>query len=94
VVGLRLDRRRRGGAGGLGLAYVLPPLAALRGSRAGAAGFAAAVAGRVLVGRRVGSQVWPDALAHPVSVAAFGWLTVESLRRHRHGTLTVRGREL
>jgi hypothetical protein len=80
--------------GGLGLAYVLPPLAALRGSRAGAAGFAAAVAGRVLVGRRVGSQVWPDALAHPVSVAAFGWLTVESLRRHRHGTLTVRGREL
>lgn len=78
----------------LGLAYVLPPAAALRGSRVGLAGFAAAVLGRVLVGRRVRARVWPDALAHPVSVAVFGWLTAESVRRHRRGELTVRGRPI
>jgi hypothetical protein len=80
--------------GALGLAYVVPPLAALRGSRVGAAGWAAAVAGRVLVGRRVGSRVWPDALAHPASVVAFGRLTARSVRLHRRGGLTVRGRRL
>ena len=51
--------------GALGLAYVVPPVAALRGSRAGLVGYLAAVTGRVVVGRRVGSRVWPDALAHP-----------------------------
>jgi hypothetical protein len=80
--------------GALGLAYVVPPLAALRGSRAGLAGYAAAVAGRVLVGRRVGSRVWPDALAHPVSVALFGCLTARSVLDRRRGRLTVRGRPL
>lgn len=80
--------------GGLGLAYVLPAAAALRGSRVGLLGYAAGVAGRVLVGRRVGSATWPDALAHPASVAAFGWLTARSLAGHRRGTLSVRGRPL
>ena len=37
-----------------GAVYVLPPLAALRGSRWGAAGYAAAVLGRALVARRTG----------------------------------------
>jgi hypothetical protein len=83
-----------GVVGVLALAYVLPPVAALRGSRVGLAGFAAGVAGRVLVGRRVRARVWPDALAHPVSVAAFGWLTAESVRRRRSGDLTVRGRRI
>jgi hypothetical protein len=78
----------------LGLAYVVPPLAALRGSRVGLAGYAAAVAGRVLVGRRVGSRVWPDSVAHPASVALFGWLTAQSVRARRSGALTVRGRPL
>ncbi len=79
---------------GLGVAYVLPPLAALRGSRAGAVGYAAAVAGRVVTARRTGGRAWPDACAHPVSVAAFAGLVVDSLRRHRRGTLTARGRRL
>jgi glycosyl transferase family 2/glycosyl transferase family 21 len=80
--------------GALGLVYVLPPVAALRGSRVGLAGYAAGVAGRALVGRRVGARVLPDVLAHPASVAAFGWLTALSLWRRRRGTLTVRGRPL
>ena len=79
-------------AGVLGVAYVVPPLAALRGSRAGLVGYAAAVAGRVAVGRRVGARVWPDALAHPASVTVFAWLTAVSLRRRRRGTLRVAGR--
>lgn len=83
-----------GVVGVLALAYVLPPVAALRGSRVGLAGFAAGVAGRALVGRRVRARVWPDALAHPVSVAIFGWLTAGSVRRHRRGDLTVRGRRI
>ena len=80
--------------GGLGTVYVLPPLAALRGSRIGLLGYAAAVAGRVLAARRTGSRPWPDSLGHPASVAAFGALVVESLQRHRAGTLSVRGRPL
>jgi hypothetical protein len=80
--------------GALGATYVLPPLAALRGSRAGLVGYAAAVAGRVAVGRRVGARVWPDALAHPLSVGLFGWLTALSVWRRRRGTLRVSGRRL
>jgi hypothetical protein len=78
----------------LGLAYVVPPVAALRGSRAGLVGYLAAVTGRVIVGRRVGSRVWPDALAHPASVLLFAGLTALSLSRRRRGTLQVSGRAL
>jgi hypothetical protein len=78
----------------LGLAYVLPPLAALRGSRAGLVGYLAAVAGRVAVGRRVGSRVVPDAFAHPLSIAVFSWLTGQSVARRRRGSLSARGRRL
>jgi len=78
----------------LAVAYVVPPLAALRGSRVGLAGYAAGVAGRVVTARRTGGRVWPDALAHPVSVTVFGVLVGDSVRRHRAGSLTVRGRRL
>jgi GT2 family glycosyltransferase len=78
--------------GALVLAYVVPPVAALRGSRAGLVGYLAAVSGRVVVGRRVGSRVWPDALAHPVSVLMFARLTALSLSRRRRGTLHASGR--
>ena len=43
-------------------------------------------------GRRTGARVWPDALAHPASVAVFGWLTVRSVREHRRGALRWKGR--
>ena len=78
----------------LGLAYVVPPVAALRGSRAGLVGYLAAVTGRAAIGRRVGSRVWPDSLAHPLSVLTFAGLTALSLSRRRRGTLDVSGRPL
>ena len=76
------------------LLYVLPPVAALRGSRAGAAGYAAGVAGRVVSARRTGARAVPDAFAHPLSVALLGWLTAQSWRGRRRGTLGWKGRRL
>ncbi len=76
----------------LALAYVVPPLAALRGSRLGLAGYAAGVGGRVVVGRRVRARVLPDALAHPVSVAVFCWLTAHSTWRRHTNRLAWKGR--
>ncbi len=73
--------------------YVVPPLAALRGSRAGALGYAAGVAGRVVAARRTGGSA-VDALAHPVSVAAFTALALRSRVLHRRGALTWKGRGL
>jgi hypothetical protein len=84
-----------GANGLLALAYVVPPAAALlRRSPLGLAGYAAAVLSRVLVARRTGSRIWPDALAHPASIAAFGWLTTISWRRHASGDLQWKGRTL
>jgi hypothetical protein len=48
----------------------------------------------VIAARRTGGRAWPDALAHPLSVAAFGYLTARSVREHRRGTLTWKGRVL
>jgi Glycosyl transferase family 2 len=79
----------------LWLAYVAPPVAALvAGSRTGALGYAAGVAGRLLVARRTGQRVWPDTLAHPVSVVLLGWLTAQSWHRRRRGELTWKGRRV
>ncbi|HET6878442.1 MAG TPA: glycosyltransferase [Jatrophihabitans sp.] len=79
---------------GLGLAYVLPPLAALRGSRAGMVGYAAAVASRVVAARACGGRMLPDAAGHPVSIVLFGYLTARSFTGHRRGTLRWKGRPL
>lgn len=81
----------------LALAYVVPPAGALLGPGRstrlwGAAGFAAAVAGRVLVARRTGQRVLPDAFAHPASIVAFAGLLATSFRRLRSGRLSWRGR--
>ena len=81
-------------AAALALAYVVPPLAALRGSRAGLVGYGAAVASRVLAAGHSGGRAWPDALAHPVSVAALLGLLASSWRGHRRGELTWKGRRL
>ena len=75
------------------VAYVLPPAAALRGSRWGAAGYAAAVTGRALVARRTGGRV-ADAWTHPVSVLAWSALVVRSWRGRRDGTLRWKDRPL
>lgn len=74
--------------------YVLPALAALRGSRAGALGYAAGVAGRVLTARRTGGRAWPDALGQPASVLLLCVLTARSWQRGRAGTLEWKGRRL
>ena len=76
------------------LAYVVPPVAALLGSRLGAIGYAGAVSGRALVAHRVGGRVWPDSLLHPVSVLGFSYLTARSWVGRRRGTLTWKSRPL
>lgn len=83
-----------GAVGFLALLYVLPAVAALRGSRIGLAGYLAGVAGRMVAARRTGGRAWPDPLAHPLSVGAVGWLTVRSWRRRRAGTLVWKRRGL
>jgi Glycosyl transferase family 2 len=88
----------RAGAGatvaGLGLIYLVPPVAALGGSLTGLSGYLAAVLGRYAVAERTAGRSLPDSLAHPASIAIFGWLTVRSLRARRRGTLAWRGRIL
>jgi len=76
----------------LGLAYVVPPAAALRGSRAGLLGYAAAVLGRAVTARTTGGRAWPDSLAHPASITVAAALTARSHLEHSRGRLTWRGR--
>ena len=83
-----------GAVGFLALLYVLPAVAALRGSRIGLAGYLAGVAGRMVAARCTGGRALPDPLAHPLSVGAVGWLTVRSWRRRRAGTLVWKRRGL
>jgi hypothetical protein len=79
---------------GLGVAYVVPAAAALRGSRVGLVGYLAGVASRVIAARRTGGRPFPDALAHPLAIITLGFLTADSWRAHRAGTLTWKGRPL
>jgi hypothetical protein len=79
-------------AAGLSAVWLLPPLAALTGSRAGLAGYAAGVLNRAVVAARTGGRAWPDALAHPVSIALLDVLVARSVAGHRRGDLRWRGR--
>jgi hypothetical protein len=81
-------------AAALTAVFVVPPIAALRGSRAGLLGYAAGVLGRVAVAARAGGRVWPDALAHPLSVLLLDLLLARSVLGDRRGTLAWRGRSL
>jgi cellulose synthase/poly-beta-1,6-N-acetylglucosamine synthase-like glycosyltransferase len=83
-----------GAAAVLGVVWLVPPLAALTGSRAGLVGYAAGVLNRAVVAAGTGGRAWPDALAHPVSVALLDVLVARSLRAHRRGELEWRGRTL
>jgi len=78
----------------LAAAYVLPAAAAVAGSRAGLAGYAAGVTGRVIAARRTGGRSWPDAAAHPASVAVLAGLTARSWWARHAGTLRWKGRPL
>ncbi|HVN11916.1 MAG TPA: glycosyltransferase family A protein [Kineosporiaceae bacterium] len=77
---------------GLGVLYVVPAVAALRGSLIGLVGYGAAVTGRYVVAERTGGRSLPDSLAHPASVALLGVLTGRSWLGHRQGTLQWKGR--
>jgi hypothetical protein len=79
-------------AAALTAVWVLPAAAALRGSRVGLIGYAAGVAGRAVVAARTGGRVWPDPLAHPVSVLLLDLLLARSVVGRRRGTLSWRGR--
>ena len=78
----------------LALVYLVPPVAGVRGSRIGALGYAAAVAGRVLAARRMGGRVWPDAAAHPASVAVLIGLLASSWKGRLEGTLKWKDRRV
>jgi hypothetical protein len=80
--------------GTLVVLYVVPPVAALRGSRTGLVGYAAGVAGRIVSARRTGGPVWPEAFLHPLSIVALAGLTARSVRAKRAGTLSWKGRPL
>ncbi len=78
----------------MALAYVVPPVAALLGSRVGAIGYVGAVGGRAWVAHRVRGRMWPDSFLHPLSVIGFGYLTARSWVGHRRGSLTWKSRPL
>jgi hypothetical protein len=81
-----------GAAALLTLGWVVPPVAALLGSPVGAAGYAAAVAGRVVTARRTGGRSVPDSVAHPASILVLVWLTARSVVLRRRGALHWKGR--
>jgi len=74
--------------------YLLPLAAVVRNPPAAVLAYLLGVAGRVVTGRATGARVWPDALAHPASVALFGYLVLRSHLAHRRGRLVWKGREL
>ncbi len=78
------------------LLYVFPPLLVFvpRVAPVALAAYLLGVAGRVVSARATGGRAWPDALAHPASVAVFGRLVLRSIRLRRQGRLTWRGRAL
>jgi len=87
-----------GATGVLTFTYVLPPAAALLarapGTRLlGAAGYAAGVAGRVLVARRTGGRAI-DSWSHPLSILALDGLTALSWWRRERGQLAWKGRHV
>ncbi|GAC50076.1 glycosyltransferase [Gordonia aichiensis] len=74
------------------IGYVIPSLAALRGSRTGLVGYLAGVASRIVTARRTGGRSTPDALAHPLSVLALAAATADSVLARRRGVLRWKGR--
>ncbi|MCR5978160.1 glycosyltransferase [Gordonia jinghuaiqii] len=76
------------------LAYVIPALGALFGSRTGLVGYLAGVGSRAVCARATGGRVWPDVFAHPVSVVVFTGLAVDSTLARQRGALEWKGRPI
>lgn len=79
-------------AGLLTGAFVVPAVAAAAGSKVAWCGVVAGWLSRAVVARRVGTQLWPDVLTHPVAVAGFVGLLADSWRGRWRGSLRWRGR--
>lgn len=78
----------------LAVIYIAPAVAALRGSKIGLMGYAAAVAGRYAVAERTGGRSLPDSLAHPASIGMLTYLTGRSWWHRRRGRLLWKGRDV
>ncbi len=80
----------------LAVVYVLPAVAAVTGSRIGAFGYAAAVAGRMSAARWCatpsGRNAVSDAVAHPLSVVTLLGLLASSWVGRATGSLQWKGR--
>jgi len=82
--------------------YTVPPVAALLLAVTGhptpaliaLVAYLLGVAGRIITARATGARPWPDALAHPASIAVFAGLVALSFRRRSQGRLTWRGRSV
>lgn len=87
-------------AGSLGIAALLfavysgPAVAAVAGARVAWVAVAAGWTSRLITDRATGYRVWPDALTHPIAIAAFSALTVKSVIGHARGTLRWKGRPI
>lgn len=85
---------------GMAFVYVFPVIAILwpgatLAQRLMAAGaWLSAVLGRMAIAHRTQARIWPDTLAHPLSIALFIWLVARSWIKHERGTLTWKGRTL
>jgi hypothetical protein len=83
--------------GVLVVGQVVPAVAVLLGPGrdvrvVGLTGYVAATIGRAVTSRRMSDRVWPDAAAHPLSIAAFAVLNAVSWSRHLRGTNRWKGR--
>ncbi|MGV9709560.1 glycosyltransferase [Gordonia sp. NPDC003424] len=76
----------------LNATYVVPAIALLGGSRIGLVGYLAGVGSRAIAARTTRGRLWPDVVAHPVSILAFTGLTVDSVVAHRRDSLAWKGR--
>ena len=88
-----------GVVGAAAIVYALPPIAAVAGRspstrRWGALGYTSATLGRAAIARRTGERVFPDALAHPLSIMAMvGFMGVSRVLRD-HDRLRWKGRRV
>ncbi|HEV8024315.1 MAG TPA: glycosyltransferase [Candidatus Nanopelagicales bacterium] len=78
--------------------YIVPAIAMILGRGRirmwGCVGYAAGVSGRMLVAARTGERVFPDSLAHPISIVAFVVINKISWWRHLTGTTQWKGRRV
>ncbi len=88
-----------GVVGAAAVVYALPPIAAVVGRspstrRWGALGYTSATLGRAAIAQRTGERVFPDALAHPLSIMAMvGFMGVSRVLREQD-RLRWKGRQV